>query len=495
MDYIRLRNYRCFDDTGNIELRPINLMVGANSSGKSSIVKLFPLIKQSMGNKRNGVFLWYGDDVDFKDFRNVVKNGSSTLEMEFSIASHHFSTRGDVRSADSCTNIVVIIQIASKDDNFDYLKSLSIIYADQSIVFQFNENRSTVKVVINNTPIEEGFDTIFSHSTNSLLPRLLFSRDNHFSDEAPNWCVEQIKNIFGFGKYTQYRRIYRTLLLGSKADTVSYLVNQMGCEPETMNRNRLWLNNTYLLMHLNDLIDGINLHMLSISRNMSYVGPLRATTQRYYRFQNYAVESIDSDGKNLAMFLFNLEDDAKKAFREWTMNLFGFELLVKPVEGSVELLVSERTEEPRNMVDLGFGYTQLLPILAIIWYTIYKASPVSEDDNEGQNEYIIAIEQPELHLHPRLQGLFARMLSVVIRYTKNRNIDLRFVIETHSEIIASKLGEFVAMKELDKYDINVYLFNALKEGMPRYVEKSGYSMDGQLTNWPFGFFSDYVFED
>ena len=53
MDTLRLKNYRCFTDTGDIDFRPINFLVGSNSSGKSSFIKMFPLIKQSVGIKRN----------------------------------------------------------------------------------------------------------------------------------------------------------------------------------------------------------------------------------------------------------------------------------------------------------------------------------------------------------------------------------------------------------------------------------------------------------
>ena len=72
MNTLRLKNYRCFEDTGDISLKPLTLLVGANSSGKSSFLKFFPLLKQSIGIRKNGVFLWYSDDVDFKDFKNLL---------------------------------------------------------------------------------------------------------------------------------------------------------------------------------------------------------------------------------------------------------------------------------------------------------------------------------------------------------------------------------------------------------------------------------------
>ncbi len=48
---------------------------------------------------------------------------------------------------------------------------------------------------------------------------------------------------------------------------------------------------------------------------------------------------------------------------------------------------------------------------------------------------------------------------------------------------------------LKSSDVNVLLFNAQKEGLDKYVVSATYDEDGYLTNWPFGFFSDYVDRD
>ena len=44
MDRIRLQNFRSLQDTGEIEIKPLTLLVGKNSSGKSSFLRFFPLI-------------------------------------------------------------------------------------------------------------------------------------------------------------------------------------------------------------------------------------------------------------------------------------------------------------------------------------------------------------------------------------------------------------------------------------------------------------------
>lgn len=48
----RIKNFKAFADSNDIEFRPITVFCGANSSGKSSILKSLLLIKQSMAQRR-----------------------------------------------------------------------------------------------------------------------------------------------------------------------------------------------------------------------------------------------------------------------------------------------------------------------------------------------------------------------------------------------------------------------------------------------------------
>jgi predicted ATPase len=102
------------------------------------------------------------------------------------------------------------------------------------------------------------------------------------------------------------------------------------------------------------------------------------------------------------------------------------------------------------------------------------------------------MEQPELHLHPRFQAKFADLLVKVIEDCKGNKKDVRFIIETHSEVILNKIGLNIAREKFSKDDVNVLLFNAQNEKMNNYIEVATYSEDGYLTNWPIGFFDDYV---
>lgn len=139
------------------------------------------------------------------------------------------------------------------------------------------------------------------------------------------------------------------------------------------------------------------------------------------------------------------------------------------------------------MVDTGFGYNQLLPILAIIWNAINNKQ--RRFFYPYMNHYIkfIVIEQPELHLHPRILAMFAEMLGSVINNLK-KDEDVRFIIETHSETIINKIGSLIHSSKLEEEKVNVVLFNAKEEGLQNYVEQASFDEKGYLNNWPIGFF-------
>lgn len=59
---LRLQNFRSLRDTDDVELRPIVLLVGANSSGKSSFLRFFPLLKQTAQTNSRSPLLWFDQD-------------------------------------------------------------------------------------------------------------------------------------------------------------------------------------------------------------------------------------------------------------------------------------------------------------------------------------------------------------------------------------------------------------------------------------------------
>ena len=85
MKSIALKKFRNLVSTGSIDLKPITLLVGANGSGKSSFLRFFPLIRQSVASRVAGSILWYSEDfVDFGSFRETINCHDTRQSMSFS---------------------------------------------------------------------------------------------------------------------------------------------------------------------------------------------------------------------------------------------------------------------------------------------------------------------------------------------------------------------------------------------------------------------------
>lgn len=503
MDTLQLVNYRRFKDTGVIHLKPITFLVGANSSGKSSFLKFFPLLKQSLGVNRNGTFLWYSTDVDFKDFQNTVHNGEGNIEIEFTFPLQNMRHRryGRRRNNDvkkeglvdediqEKVELQVKLEISAKNEktNEDFLSLFSIQYLDQSILIHITEDEKA-EVVINDRKIDTVLHPSLTNNSIRLLPRIYEENNENLYASEIQTAVEFLRNKISSDDEKQTitcMELEDSFYMLDKQTSFRYLRSVSSDVDEEL------LNDMYILLHLNEIIDDINYYLFDLSSCITYVRPLRVTTERYYRYQNYAVDEIDSDGKNLAMYLANLSDRQMIKFMDWTSKLFGFSIRVLKHEGHVELQILEGGKDPRNLVDTGFGYTQLLPIVTMIWNALKSPSKRTFFRGRGNSPKYIVIEQPELHLHPRLQAKFGAMLAKVIEGGEGNN--LKFIIETHSEAILNSIGVQIERHELHSDKVNVVLFNADAEGYDNYIEEVQYNERGFIEHWPTGFLSEDVY--
>lgn len=499
MDNLRIKNYRCFDDTGTVNIKPITVLVGANSSGKSSFLKFFGLIKQSVLEFVRGFFLWSGPLIDFKDFDNVVKDDDKSIEVDFDIKELPIYTDFKLfKTKVQDVHIHLEIGKDEKDREYDILQHLVITFEDNCFELNFNPDRSAYIVINNISSLKIG-DIIKWGLTNSLFPKIAFvSNKDDFDDERSYKVYKRMHDIMmnvsdkekGHFFWTpRYRYSFDKSLLKKYVKRMSN---------DKLNKEDVdKVSNMMMYCSINTFLDSLNFYMLNFSKKLTYVMPLRAIVQRYYRYNNYAVDSIDADGGNLPMFFNGLTNDAFEDFNNhWLLPIFKFELQLRPSGGGhVELLVIEENKPKRNLIDVGFGYTQILPILTIIWKAIMVDCVNTDETDDFCKTHIIAIEQPELHLHPRFQGMFVDMLDKVIQICHKEDKDVRIIIETHSEVIINRLGVKVMDEKsyIKAKDVNVLLFNAKAEGFDTDVVSSTYDDEGYLTNWPFGFFSDNVY--
>jgi hypothetical protein len=243
-------------------------------------------------------------------------------------------------------------------------------------------------------------------------------------------------------------------------------------------------------MHLTPLLLSLNERMTSSCHGIRYIEPLRATADRYYRFQDLAVDEIDSQGQNLPMFVDALPQDKLIEFQEWTERHFGFSVRPERHEGHVSILVTEANFGTHNLADTGFGYSQILPIATQLWWqTKLRMTASTRQQRLNNDRGLLAIEQPELHLHPRLQAQVADAFAAAIRYSQEQHTVFRIVAETHSEAIVNRLGELVASGKLSSKDVNLVIFERDSPDSPSKVRCVEYDEKGYLKDWPYGFFN------
>ena len=83
MLWFGVRNLRRLKSIEPVQIRPITLLVGRNSSGKSSFLRSFPLVRQSLMTRTSSPILWYGDFVDLGSFKSAISDNTPGEAISF----------------------------------------------------------------------------------------------------------------------------------------------------------------------------------------------------------------------------------------------------------------------------------------------------------------------------------------------------------------------------------------------------------------------------
>ncbi|MGL4964382.1 MAG: AAA family ATPase [Inquilinus sp.] len=187
------------------------------------------------------------------------------------------------------------------------------------------------------------------------------------------------------------------------------------------------------------------------------------------------------------MFLNSLNATQLRNFSDWVERMFGYGVDIKRTEGhiSIDLIQSGKYT---NIVDTGYGVSQILPVLGQIWWTQRDPARRMGSRSRLSDSPIVAIEQPELHLHPAHQAMLADLFADGIRSRSGLKA-VRFLVETHSETLINKLGQLIFDKHISNDDVQIVIFNAQDLTEAPSIAISRFDEEGQLVNWPYGFFT------
>ena len=534
MDSIRVERLRCLADTGYIQLKPITVLLGQNSSGKSSFLRILPLLKQSLESRTTGPILWSGRLVDFGNFEDAHQNGAED-NIEFSFNFKLTSTKlpystdfsyllSSVKASSLNTfDITLTLQVSEhKKKETTRTSRILLQLEDSKIQLDFGEEDDLTIFFVNsfnvlnlgNKYVAQKFDrslllptiTESSHKKEyefekffSLPPGLIRYRSRfRYLFQA---LIDKTKETAHHA--TRLETIIQMALsfgIGNSENMLKNIQENSFASKYWKNKTRNWTAETKDFQELRDLIianaipfilEECNETLANFSKNISYIGPVRATAERYYRKQDLAVDEVDYQGNNLAMFLRNLTESEMKNFATWTLDNFGFKPSIKSSLGHISVEIrSKNSDKDLNVADTGFGFSQILPVITQLWlltsFPKSKLQPTSRRGNRGTITY--AIEQPELHLHPRLQGTLTDALVKSIKAAKEKKIDLRVMIETHSEVLVNRLGQLIAEGKISPDEINIVLFEPSDQLGEVTIRNAQFDSNGYLLNSQLGFF-------
>lgn len=498
MDFIQVKNLRSLYDTGEIEMKKINMLVGNNSSGKSTFLRIFPLLKQSFNKRINGPILWAGDEddyVDFGSYQEALSNGSggNTIRLKFCFDST--SELRNVIPTDTGKMFIatsegdtVIIEFAishSKETTYDYISEVILKYGDYHTVIKYSDKYKILSLIVNDeevSVINEGVGAVEYPIGNEIFdipldPIRVAARKN-FSDILN--ISDEIDFIIRYFYLTRIGNFHEEI----KAKEVDQAEKVLRSVKEQESELKKWTFLYYLPRYYADFSE----YIIKYFSNVYYIAPVRATAERYYRLRNAAVNEVDCRGKNLPVFLNSLRNEQFKRFQKWTHTNLGFEVEKSLSEGHVSLKIRKNGQDKAvNLSDTGFGYSQILPIVTQLWYITdarNRREPVrAKRASEVIAPITIAIEQPELHLHPALQ---AKLIDVIARIATEKNV--RFIIETHSETIINRIGTLIDKGKFNHNDVEITIFDKQFGEDKTCVRKSTFDEEGYLKDWPIGFF-------
>ncbi|MEV4292133.1 DUF3696 domain-containing protein [Nonomuraea bangladeshensis] len=442
--YLRLQNFKAWADSGKIHFGPITAFFGSNSSGKTTFLQSMLLLKQTvesadrgrvfdMGGPASLVSLGTFNDITFRhDSERSVRIDIGWREDEpFQIR----STETEERSA-----------IAVSDD-------LSL---------------STRVREIRNFPVVQRVEYWLGDLRFSL------TRSGSGKDE---YALES--NDYPFKHVPE-----RPWLLPSPGKFYSF--------PDQV---RAYYQNAAFLSDL-------ELQFENLCSRIYYLGPLRQDPARQYiwsggrpsdvgRRGELAVEALiasQADGVTNVRGYTEQEDGPRRTrmitveehVASWLKELgLIHSFTVESVDGRGTIYRVQVTRSagstPVLLTDVGFGVSQVLPVLVLLAYA-----------PEGST---VLLEQPEIHLHPAVQS---RLADVIIEAAKVRNIQV--VVESHSEHFLTRLQRRIAERDvgrgmrLEPEDCLLYFCQT--DGAASTIDRLDLDAFGNITNWPDDFFGN-----
>ncbi|MFZ2955817.1 MAG: DUF3696 domain-containing protein [Candidatus Ozemobacteraceae bacterium] len=433
---LRLQNFKAWKDSGEIRLAPLTVLFGTNSAGKTSIPQLLLLLKQTSDSPDRQRALQFGDSrtiVDLGTFDDVMHNHdvNQPLEMELEWSLNESMSIFDPLSENQVegNSIAFHVSIQANKNRQPMVSTMK---------YELKANQTTqLDIEMKGKPGKNTFD-------------LLSSSYKLVRHTGRAWPLPEPVRFYGFPD-----------------EVTAYFQNTA-------------------------FVADFVLRLEKMLRSIYYVGPLREHPKRLYLWSGEVPEHVGSRGDRAIEAIlaagkrrYNSESKGrKKSLAEIVaeqLRLMGMirDFQIQPLaehRKEYEVLVRTSPKLPEvKLTDVGFGVSQLLPVIVECFYVPPKS--------------IVIFEQPEIHLHPKVQAELADLFIQAVKMRENGTPrDCQFIIESHSEHFLRRLQRRIAEGQMTAEQVALYFVHS--EAGEACIEPLDVDEYGNIRNWPENFFGD-----
>ena len=421
-------NFRCFASVGPVRIAPITILIGENSSGKTSFLaglrELVEAFVRSSGSAFNREPYYLGSFEQIAHYRGGKAGRAKSFCLEVEPLSGPLSP--DLFSSGRRIERGMVHKLTfTKGESQPELSGYTVTMREIGATIDLTGPRAKVTVDRGN-----GDTFVFA------------------AEQAPSSEVLR-RDVSFLGYFLQDlgRRQNRSAEQGPSHtdrldDTVRTLANRLRSTSRMMAREvfasapvRIQPRRVYTPSELSALNPGEQVPLQIANMKLASDDKWNSTKQRLIAF-----------GKVSRLF----EDIEVKRFGK--SNSDPFQLQIK------------NQGPAANIVDVGYGVSQALPLLF----------PLQAD--MGYDFFLL--QQPEVHLHPRAQAEFGSLITGLSSTNRNAN----YIIETHSDYILDRIRSDVRKGVIAPDNVNILLFR--REGLDTSILELGLDWNGEVTNYP-----------
>ena len=405
-----IEDIRCFAGRQEFNIRPLTFLVGENSTGKSTALGCFQTL-YTFANPRP-----YDSHLDFNvepyqmgTFADIVRKSNPRKR--------NFRLGFEYKSENKGANVEYLLTLAEKEKGSEpVVQEHRVLLPKDELIFVEGKKK--------------------------------IDRPNRHRSPSPDSDISESIGEKGFRKFIV--RVNRNRLNTNIFSNLTYMSFEVAEKRSATIEEKDFYK---LAERLPGSLSG-RWYGRPYEENPYSFAPIRSKPQRTY---DPLKETISPEGSDIPMVLMNMFRTNEKEWEELKGRLIDFgkssglfsdihvRRLGKSMGDPFQLQIKVKGPKA-NMIDVGYGVSQLLPILV----RMFNSDPRTT----------FLMQQPEVHLHPRGQ---AELSSLLVGLVKQR--EHKFIVETHSDYMVDRARIEVMKKRISPEDVSLVYLEPMGNGV------------------------------